>query len=431
MPKREGIAMVDRADVVVIGAGAFGTSAAYHLAKLGKRDIVLVDTFEPGTQTSPRAAGLTSQVRSTDTLTTLARRAVQKLERFEEELGQPLRFDQSGALKIARTPEHVEQLQREVRRGQSLGLPIDFIAPDAAKDLCSVLETTGVLAMTFNPTDCNVEPAQVPLGYWRAAEELGVTTLSHTTVTGVEIGPGGVRKVITTRGEIATDTVVDAAGAWARLVAELMGVDLPIVPTRHQLLITTPIDGVAPSMPIARVIDANVYIRHERGGLMLGGYEPNPKQYDMRELPPGWGIQDLDLDLDVLRGLADSVREQFPVFQEVFEAPASRIAEHRGGLPTMTIDDRYILGPVPGVRGLWLLTGCCVGGLSISPAHGEVLAQWIVDGEPPLDLSELSIERFANRPLSEAELRAACRHAYANHYTANGGGEWANRAVSA
>ena len=422
--------MVERADVVVIGGGAFGTSTAYHLAKLGKRDVVLVDTFEPGTQTSPRAAGLTSQVRSTDVLTRLAQRAVKKLERFEEELGQPLRFDQSGALKIARTPEHVEQLRREVARGQALGLPIDFITPEAAKNLCPVLEDAGILAMTFNPTDCNVEPSQVPLGYWRAAEELGVTTLSHTTVTGVEIGAGGVRKVVTTRGEIETDTVVDAAGAWARLVAELMGVRVPIVPTRHQLLITEPIEGVTPRMPIARVIDANVYIRHERGGLMLGGYEPNPKQYDMRDMPIGWGIQDLDLDLDVLRGLADSVRDQFPVFQEIFESPETTIAEHRGGLPTMTVDDRYILGPVPGVRGLWLLTGCCVGGLSISPAHGEAIARWIVEGEPPLDLSELSIERFATQRLSEEELRAACRHAYANHYTANGGGEWANRAVA-
>ncbi len=421
--------MVERADTVVIGAGAFGTSVAYHLAKLGRRNVVMVDTFEPGTQTSPRAAGLTSQVRSTDILTRLARRSVEKLERFERELGQPLRFDQSGALKIARTEEHVEQLRREVARGRSLGLPIDFISPDAAKDLCPVLHDDGILAMTFNPTDCNVEPSQVPLGYWRAAEELGVTTLSHTTVTGIEIGDRGVRKVVTTRGDIETEMVVDAAGAWARLVAELSGARVPVVPTRHQLLITEPIDGVTPSMPIARVIDANVYIRHERGGLMLGGYEPNPKQYDMAALGPQFGIQDLDLDLDVLRGLADAVKAQFPIFQDVFASPEARIAEHRGGLPTMTIDDRYILGPVPGVRGFWLLTGCCVGGLSTSPGLGEALAQWIVDGQAPMDLSELGVERFAEHPLSDDELRAACRHAYANHYAANGGGGWTNAAA--
>ena len=411
---------MQQAQAVVIGAGAFGSSVAFHLARLGMRDVVLLDRFEPGSQTSPRAAGLTSQVRSTDTLTRLAKRSVEKLERFEDETGQPLRFTQSGALKIARTPEHVEQVQREVARGKTLNVPIDFISYADARALCPVLEDRGILAMTFNPTDCNVEPSQVPVGYVRAAEELGVTVLPNTPATGITIGAGGVQSVITPTGEIRTGQVVDAAGAWARIVAELMGVRLPVVPTRHQLFITEPIDGITPSMPIARVIDANVYIRHERGGLMLGGYEANPKQYDPRDLGPAFQIADLDLDIQVLRDLARSVRDQFPIFQQ----PDLGIAEHRGGLPTMTVDDRYILGPVPGVRGFWLLTGCCVGGLSTSPGLGEALAQWIVDGSPPMDLSEIGIERFADRPLPDDELRALCREAYANHYTANGGGGW-------
>lgn len=410
--------MVEHADVVVIGAGAFGSSVAYHLTKLGTRNVVLLDRFEPGTQTSPRAAGLTSQVRSTDTLTKLAKRSVEKLERFEQETGQPLRFDQSGALKIARTSEHVEQLHREVERGKTLGMPIDFISPQDARDLCPVLEDRGILAMTYSPTDCNVEPSQVPIGYVKAAVELGVTVLANTPATAITLGANGVESVTTPRGEIRTEQVVDAAGAWARVVAELMGARLPVVPTRHQLFITEPIDGITPAMPIARVIDANVYIRHERGGLMLGGYEANPKQYDLQALGPSFQISDLDLDFDVLKGLARSVEDQFPIFQQ----SDLKIAEHRGGLPTMTVDDRYILGPVPGVRGFWLLTGCCVGGLSTSPGLGEALAQWIVDGAPPMDLSEIGIERFASRPLPEDELRLLCREAYANHYTANGGG---------
>jgi glycine/D-amino acid oxidase-like deaminating enzyme len=411
---------MEQAQAVVIGAGAFGSSVAYHLAHLGMRDVVLLDRFEPGSQTSPRAAGLTSQVRSTDTLTRLAKRSVEKLERFEDETGQPLRFTQSGALKIARTPEHVEQLEREVARGKTLNVPIDFISPSDARTLCPVLEDRGILAMTYNPTDCNVEPSQVPVGYVRAAEELGVTVLPNTPATGITIGAGGVESVTTPIGEIRTEQVVDAAGAWAKIVAELMGARLPVVPTRHQLFITEPIDGITPSMPIARVIDANVYIRHERGGLMLGGYEANPKQYDLQALGPAFQIADLDLDIEVLRNLARSVQDQFPIFQR----PDLGIAEHRGGLPTMTIDDRYILGPVPGVRGFWLLTGCCVGGLSTSPGLGEALAQWIVDGTPPMDLSEIGIERFSDRPLPEDELRVLCREAYANHYTANGGGGW-------
>jgi glycine/D-amino acid oxidase-like deaminating enzyme len=252
------------------------------------------------------------------------------------------------------------------------------------------------------------------MGYCQAAEAIGVSTLPHTAAIGIDVGRNGVEGVLTERGAIRTETVVDAAGAWSRLVAELVGQRLPVVPTRHQLLITEPIPGATPELPIARVIDANVYIRHEQGGLMLGGYEANPRQYDPAELGPDFQIADLQLDIEVLRDLARSVADQFPIFQQ----PDLGIAVHRGGLPTMTIDDRYLVGPVPGVRGFWVMSGCCVGGLSISPALGEAVAQWIVDGEPWVDLSEVSVARFAGRELPEDELRALCRDAYAHHYTA-------------
>jgi glycine/D-amino acid oxidase-like deaminating enzyme len=185
---------------------------------------------------------------------------------------------------------------------------------------------------------------------------------------------------------------------------------LPVVPTRHQLLITEPIAGVTPELPIARVIDANVYVRHERGGLMLGGYEADPLQPDA--LPDD--IAELPLDIEVLWRLARSVSEQFPIFQD----PSIRVAEHRGGLPTLTADDRYLAGPLPGVAGAWVMSGCCVGGLSVSPALGEAMAEWIVDGAPTLDLSDISTARFAARHVGEAELRERCRHAYATHYRA-------------
>jgi glycine/D-amino acid oxidase-like deaminating enzyme len=206
--------------------------------------------------------------------------------------------------------------------------------------------------------------------------------------------------------------VVDAAGAWARLVATALGGALPVVPTRHQLLITEPIPGVGPELPIARVIDANVYVRHERGGLMLGGYETDPVQPDVGALPPSFDMAALALDVEVLWRLARSVREQFPIFQD----PAIRVAEHRGGLPTLTTDDRYVAGPLPGVAGAWVMSGCCVGGLSVSPALGEAMAEWILDGAPALDLAEISPARFAGRDLDEAALRARCREAYGTHY---------------
>jgi glycine/D-amino acid oxidase-like deaminating enzyme len=403
--------MIASADVVVVGSGAFGASAAYHLARRGAR-VAVLERATLASQTSPRAAGLSSQVRATPALTKLAQRAVVKLGAFTEETAQPLRFTQSGALKIARSERDAEQLAREVARGAAAGVPIEFVSVAEARQRLPILGERGIVAITWSSTDCNVEPSELPLGYCRAAEKLGAVMLPHTPALGFEIGAGGIEGVRTPSGTIATHMVVDAAGGWARLVATQLGGALAVVPTRHQLLITEPIPGVGPEFPIARVIDANVYVRHERGGLMLGGYEPDPLQLDMTSLPPSFDIAELPLDIEVLWALARRVSEQFPIFQD----PAIRVAEHRGGLPTLTTDDRYLAGPLPGVAGAWVISGCCVGGLSVSPALGEAMAEWMLDGAPSLDLSEISTARFAGRDLDEVELRERCRHAYATHY---------------
>jgi glycine/D-amino acid oxidase-like deaminating enzyme len=405
--------MIASADVVVVGSGAFGASAAYHLARRGAR-VALLERGRLASQTSPRAAGLSSQVRGTPALTRLAQRAVAKLATFTADTGEPLRFTQSGALKIARTDRDADQLAREVARGRAVGIPIDFVSVAEARRRLPILAERGIVAITWSPTDCNVEPSELPIGYCRAAERLGVVVLPHTPATGFAVGDHGVEGVHTPRGTIATRVVVDAAGAWSRLVAEALGASLPVVPTRHQLMITEPIPGAGPEFPIARVIDVNVYVRHERGGLMLGGYEPDPLQVDVDKEPPSFDVADLPLDVDVLWRLARSVGEQFPVFLD----PSLRIAEHRGGLPTLTVDDRYLVGPLPGVPGAWVMSGCCVGGLSASPALGEALAEWILDGSPRLDLAEISTARFATSTLDERELRARCRQAYATHYRA-------------
>lgn len=399
--------MIDTADVVVVGSGAFGASAAYHLARRGLR-VAVLERAALASQTSPRAAGLTSQVRATPALTTLARRAVAKLAAFTAETGQPLRFTRSGALKIARTDRDAAQLAREVERGRAAGVAIEPISVAEARTRLPILGEGGIVAITWSPTDCHVEPSELPIGYLRAAQTLGAVLLPHTPAVGFEIGAGGVEGVRTPRGIIAAGAVVDAAGAWARAVAGGLGGSLPVVPTRHQLLITEPIAGVGPELPIARVIDANVYVRPERGGLMLGGYEADPLQ---PEAVPD-DVAALPLDLEVLWRLARSVREQFPIFQD----PALRVAEHRGGLPTLTMDDRYLVGPLPGVAGAWVMSGCCVGGLSVSPALGEAVAEWIVDGAPALDLADISPARFAGREVDERELRERCRRAYATHY---------------
>jgi glycine/D-amino acid oxidase-like deaminating enzyme len=403
--------MIDAAECVVIGSGALGASIAFHLARAGKQ-VALVDKHALGSQTSPRAAGLTSQARGTDLMTALAARAVRKIEAFARETGEPLVFYQPGALKIARTPEHVEQLRSELERSRRVSTGLEAISPSDARAMNPFLETAGILAVNFSPTDLYLEPSQIPHGYARAAERVGAQMLPHTLVTGIVLRGDALVGVETEHGTIRCETVVDAAGAWLRAVAALAGARVPMIPTRHQLLITEPIDGVDPMQPITRIIDANVYVRPDAGGLMLGGYEADPVQYDPAALPARFDIADLELDLQVLRRLADRVREQLPIFQRIPREIGVRV--HRGGLPTMTVDGEHTVGPVPGVRGLYVAGGCCVGGLSIAPAIGEILAAWIIDGKPPIDLSALAPGREGD--LDEEALRAACRLRYAHHY---------------
>ncbi|MGI8858025.1 MAG: NAD(P)/FAD-dependent oxidoreductase [Thermomicrobiales bacterium] len=404
--------MIEEADAVVIGAGAFGASVAYHLARRGIKRVALVEKFAIASQTSRRAAGLTGQNRSTEAMTRLAALAVRKIAHFTAETGEPLVFHQTGSLKIARIPEHEAQLHDEVERGQRLGLDVDFISPSEAAMLSPFLRPDGIRAVSYMQSDLYLDPWQLPLAYARAAERLGATLLPHTAVTEIAMHDGAVTGVVMEQGTIRTPVVVDTAGAWTRQIGAMVGLRIPLVPTRHQLVITDPIDGVADAQPIVRIIDVNLYVRPERGGLMFGGYEPDPLQVEMDQLPPGFQIADLVLDLGVLRQLAARVAEQLPVLQDF------TVREHRGGLPTMTPDGKHLIGPLPGVHGFWVASGCCVGGLSISPAVGEVLADWIIEGEPGMDLSLCAPDRFGPEYQSDAALADACRWQYAYHYSA-------------
>jgi glycine/D-amino acid oxidase-like deaminating enzyme len=395
-------------DVVVVGSGALGSSAAYHLTRAGRR-VALIDKAALGSQTSPRAAGLTGQLRRNEVMTRLAVRSVEKITRFAEDTGEPLVFHQPGSLNVARTPKHVDQLEKAVAYGRHLGLDIELISPQQGHDLMPFLQTKGVLAVTHMRTDLYLEPAQIASGYSKACEKLGAVLLPNTTVLGIGIEKGGISRVLTDRGDISTGVVVDAAGAWLRSAINQSSLSIPIVPTRHQLLITTPIPGVSTTQPIVRIIDANVYVRPERGGLMLGGYEKNPRAYPC-DLPASFGIEDLELDLAVLRRLGESVHEQFPIFRE------ATLQEHRGGLPTMTPDGEHVVGEAPGVRGLFLLGGCNVGGLSISPALGEQIAEWITKGAPSMDLARMSPARF-KFALNDTDVVKASLARYEHYYS--------------
>lgn len=402
---------VTSADAVVVGAGAFGYSCAYHLAKAGAGSVVLLDQYEPGTQVSPRAAGLFKLVQTSEVMTRLAQLSVEIVTTFERETGVPLPHVRSGSLFVARTPEHAAMVDAEAEDARGWGVEIHRVDGQEAHRICPYLEGNRLLAAYAIPGDIYIEePRAMLLAYHQAAERLGAKIIGHTPVTGIRVAHGSVTAVETPRGEIRTPIIVDAAGIWAPWVASLAGATAPVQPVRHELRITAPIAGVQPSYPITRIIDAAVYLRPARGGIMIGGFEPDPLPVKP-PAAPGFTIDMIPLDRRLTDRCVELVREDVPAVAGV------AAQEERGGAFTMTADGRLLVGPSPEVQGLWLATGCNGSGFSLSSGVGRCLAAWIVDGEPPFDLSPLAPARFAGKTFSAEELRTAGVWQYANYYT--------------
>ncbi|HEV2358864.1 MAG TPA: FAD-binding oxidoreductase [bacterium] len=404
--------MITRTDVVVIGSGGLGAATAFYLAKAGRRSVALLDQHDIGSQTSPRAAGLVSCVRKSDLMITLIKIACEKLQRFSADTGQPLEWVRSGSLKVARRPQDAHVIADDVARGRRMGLDVEEISPAEASRVNPFLHPNGIAAALRVADDMYFNPAQVAVGLARGAEAHGATVLPRTTVGRVVVEAGHVIGVETDRGIIRAPVVVDAAGAWTRQMAEASGIRVPLVPTRHQLFVTVPLDGARPDLPMIRIMDAAVYVRPCDGGLLWGVFEDNPRLLDMDSVGPGFDIKDTPLDAEVLRRAADDVKVQLPVLS------AAGVREHRGGIPTMTADGEHILGPAPAARGFFFASGCNVAGLSIAPALGEALAAWIMDGRPPMDLSPLSVARFGDGTWSEEQLREDAAWQYRHFYGA-------------
>jgi glycine/D-amino acid oxidase-like deaminating enzyme len=399
-------AEVMRADVVVIGAGVLGLSTALHAALLD-RSVIVVERHTPGSQASGRAAGLFKSVQADELRTALARRSIERAISFADWAGVPLEISRPGSFLIARTSAHKDYLHREARQSRSWGA--DVRDSDATASELSFFRPSGDALALWCPEDIYIEePAALVRSYLGACELHGVQVLESEPVTGIVLSAGKVAGVETANRTIAAPTVVDAAGAWVRQLAELAGGRVAVAPVRHQLLITQPVTDLNPADPIVRVLDAALYLRPARGGLMFGGFETTPLPVDPRTKPVTFSTDDVDLDLDVLRTLAAQVAAEAPV------AGTAPVAEHRGGLFTMSPDGRFVAGPLADVLGLWVVSGCNGSGFSSSLALGEAVAAWIYDVAGRLDISALSPARFG--PLTDEALISRGSWQYAHYY---------------
>jgi glycine/D-amino acid oxidase-like deaminating enzyme len=399
------------ADAVVIGTGALGAATAFALADRGKR-VVLVDKADLASQSSARAAGLAQQVQVDDVLASLAVRGVEALVNFAANTGVELEVVVNGSVKLARNEGDAAQLREEVRRGRALGAEIASVSAAEAQRAAPWLNAGGALELSHNPNDIYIEtPATLPKAFIEAVRQRGGEALDHAEVTEIIVTDGRVEALETARGRIVAPIVVDAGGAWTRRIGELAGRTIPLWPVRHQLCITEPLAEVDPRHATVRVMDAKVYVRPAGGGLMFGAYEPDPLILDTRDKPPGFEIANMEVEQRPLDTKMDAVASELPIFQR------AKVAELRGGLPTMTPDGHFLIDRVPGVEGFFVASGCNVGGLSISPPLGEDLAGWIIaGGERPGTLEPFRVDRFDGRFPGDDELRAACVATYTHKY---------------
>jgi 4-methylaminobutanoate oxidase (formaldehyde-forming) len=330
--------------------------------------------------------------------------------RFEEWAGVPLDVTSSGSVLIARTDRHKAVLAAEAERSRGWGVDLAETGPGRA----SYYRAAGPELAVWCPEDVYIEEPDQLIRAYRAAGELrGMQVLENEPVVAVLAGGGRIIGVDTSVRRIWAPVVVDAAGAWVRQVAELARgpfprCRIPVAPFRHQLLITEPSASVDASDPIVRVLDATVYLRPARGGLMMGGFEPDPMPLDPRLQAESFTTDDIPLDLGLLRKLAGQVGYEAPL------AVQGAVAEHRGGLFTMTPDGRFVAGPVPSLPGLWVASGCNGSGFSFSPAIGWEIADLICAGDPSARLAPFTPDRFAQ--VSDDELVRQGAWQYSHYY---------------
>jgi len=401
--------MVEQAHAVVIGGGVGGTSIAYHLAELGWHDVVLVDRAGLTSGSTFHSAGLVGQLRSSTTLTRMMMYGAGLYRRLTAETGVDVSWHEVGSLRLASSPARLEELRRQVGWARTFGLPLELVSTREAHDLFPLFDPEGVLGAVFLPTDGWLDPSNLAFALAAGAKARGARILTEHRVTGISVEGGRVRGVVTDRGEIRTDVVVNAGGMFAPEIGRLAGVTVPIIPMAHQYLLTKPIPGVRPDIPTMRDPDNLVYFREEVGGLCMGGYERDPAPWSLDGVPPDFNGRLLAPDWPRFAAIMDGAVRRVPA---IADAEVTRLIN---GPEAFTPDNEFILGESE-VRGFFVAAGFCAHGIAGAGGIGQQMAQWIVGGEPELDLWKMDIRRFGAQYRSQAYTLARTFETYATYY---------------
>lgn len=374
--------------VVIIGGGIIGCSVAYHLTKLGWRDVVLLERGQLTCGTTWHAAGLVMQLRATHTLTELCRYGAQLLDTLKDETGQDTGFRRTGSLPIARSPERLIEISRIVSLGKTFGVEAHMLSPREIRERYPLLDESKIAGGAFIPGDGQTNPVDSAQALAKGARAGGARIVENVTVTGFTVEGGAIRGINTTSGSVACEVAVLCAGIWSRDLGKLAGVNVPLYASEHMYVLTEPHPAIPRDLPVLRDADGFVYVKEDAGKLLVGSFEPRAKPLPMKKLPARFEFGELQEDWDHFELPMTNAMEMIPLLKSI------GIRRFLNGPESFTPDNRFIVGEAPEVRRLFVAAGLNSQGILSSSGVGKALSEWIVEGEPTMDLSELDIARF-------------------------------------
>jgi sarcosine dehydrogenase len=400
---------MDHAEIVIVGAGVIGCSIAYHLTRMGRTDVVVLEKSGITHGATWHAAGLVGQLRTSRNVTRMLQRSVELYDRLEAETGQAIDWRKAGSLRLACSPERLLEIERAATMAKSFGLEMDIISASEARDLFPLMSTEGVLAAAYLPSDGYVDPASVTLALAKGARMKGARIVEGARVRRIEVEGRRVRRVVTDCGEWTCEVLVNTAGMWARDLGRMAGTRVPALALEHQYLVTEPIPDMPRNMPTLRDPDLLVYYKPEVSGIAVGGYEPDTVPFAPRGIPEGFARELLPGSFDRFEQLAALATRRTPVLKSV------GVRQLINGPIPYSADGEFIMGRLPELDNGYVAAGFLYG-IAAGGGAGRAMAEWIVEGEPSLDLWPLDVRRFSFHHAAAAFMYPRAVELYGRHY---------------
>ena len=379
-----------------------GCSVAYHLAKMGWKDVVVLERSAIVSGTTAHSAGLVTQLRHTRALTDISRYGVQLYQDLKDETGLDTGFRQTGSISVARTQGRMDELRRMISMAKSFGVEMNEIGLDEAKELWPLLSTEGLVGAVHLPYDGETVPDSTANALATGATTRGVQIIENTPVNNILTSGGAVSGVSTARGDIRCEVVVNCAGMWAREIGLMCGVSIPLHAADHAYFVTEPVPGAAEDMPSLRDPDGYIYVRRypfEGGGILIGGFEPEGVPWGMDGIPDDFPLHMLNRDWSHYDILMEKAMDRVPAIAD------AGVRIRLVGPESFTPDTRYIMGEAPELRNFFVAAGFNSSGVASAAGAGKAMAEWITEGEMTEDLSEVDIGRFQSWANNPAYLR--------------------------